>query len=144
VTTLVTDASIAVKWVVEEDGTSEALTLRRRASKLIAPEFLVAECANILCKKVQRDELFNDEALLAAQLLQAPRSSFCRLVLFWKRQRRLPSSSTMRHMIAFTSHWHLNRDRCALLQDQLSLVLQLRSSLAYFLGSWGPRFAYLP
>jgi len=70
VTTLVIDASIAVKWVVEEDGTSEALTLRRRA-KVIAPELLVAECANILWKKVQRDELSNDEALLAARLLQA-------------------------------------------------------------------------
>ena len=66
-TTLVIDASIAVKWVVEEDGTSEALTLRRRA-KVIAPELLVAECANILWKKVQRDELSNDEALLAARL----------------------------------------------------------------------------
>jgi predicted nucleic acid-binding protein len=70
VTTLVIDASIAVKWVVEEDGTAEALTLRRRA-KLIAPELLTAECANILWKKVQRDELSKDEALLAARLLQA-------------------------------------------------------------------------
>ena len=68
--TLVIDASIAVKWVVEEDGTPEALTLRRRA-KLIAPELLVAECSNILWKKVQRDELSNDEAFLAARLLQA-------------------------------------------------------------------------
>jgi predicted nucleic acid-binding protein len=50
VNTLVIDASIAVKWVVEEDGTSEALALRQKA-KLIAPELLVAECANILWKK---------------------------------------------------------------------------------------------
>lgn len=68
--TLVIDASIAIKWVVEEDGTAEALTLRRRA-KLIAPELLAAECANILWKKVQRDELSKDEAFLAARLLQA-------------------------------------------------------------------------
>jgi len=70
VNTLVIDASIAVKWVVEEDGTAEALRLRRRA-KLIAPELLTAECANILWKKVQRDELSKDEAFLAARLLQA-------------------------------------------------------------------------
>jgi len=70
VTTLVVDASIVVKWVVEEEGTPKALALRRRA-KLIAPELLVAECANILWKKVQRNELSNDEALLAARLLQA-------------------------------------------------------------------------
>jgi predicted nucleic acid-binding protein len=69
VSTLVVDASIAIKWVVEEDGTAEALTLRGRA-RLIAPELLVAECANILWKKVQRGELSTQEALLAARLLQ--------------------------------------------------------------------------
>lgn len=68
-TTLVIDASIAVKWVVEEEGTPQALALRQRA-KLIAPELLVAECANILWKKVQRNELSSGEALLAARLLQ--------------------------------------------------------------------------
>jgi predicted nucleic acid-binding protein len=67
---LVIDASIAVKWVVEEDGTPEALALRQKA-KLIAPELLVAECANILWKKVKRGELLKEEALLAAGLLQA-------------------------------------------------------------------------
>jgi predicted nucleic acid-binding protein len=69
VNTLVIDASIAVKWVVEEDGTAEALVLRQKA-KLIAPELLIAECANILWKKVQRGELLKNEALLAARLLQ--------------------------------------------------------------------------
>ena len=67
--TLVIDASIAVKWVVQEHGTAEALVLRQKA-KLIAPELLIAECANILWKKVQRGELLKDEALLAARLLQ--------------------------------------------------------------------------
>ena len=66
---LVVDASIAVKWVVEEDGTPQALMLRREA-KLIAPDLLIAECANILWKKVQRNELSKEEALLAARLLQ--------------------------------------------------------------------------
>jgi predicted nucleic acid-binding protein len=70
VNTLVIDASIAVKWVVEENGTPQALRLRQRM-KLIAPELLIAECANILWKKVQRGELSKDEALLAARLLQA-------------------------------------------------------------------------
>ena len=67
--TFVIDASIAVKWVVEEDGTAEALALRQRG-KLIAPQLLVAECTNILWKKVQREELLKEEALLAARLLQ--------------------------------------------------------------------------
>jgi predicted nucleic acid-binding protein len=69
VSTLVIDASVALKWVVEEPGTPEALSLRQKA-KLIAPELLIAECANILWKKVQRDELSQQEASLAARLLQ--------------------------------------------------------------------------
>jgi len=67
--TLVIDASIAVKWVVEEDGTPEALVLRQKA-KLTAPDLMIPECANILWKKVQRNELSKTEALLAARLLQ--------------------------------------------------------------------------
>lgn len=67
--TLVIDASVAVKWVVEEEGTQAALALRGQ-TKLIAPELLVAECANILWKKIQRNELSQDEGFLAAKLLQ--------------------------------------------------------------------------
>jgi predicted nucleic acid-binding protein len=69
VSVLVIDASIAVKWVVEEDGTPEALAIRQKA-RLIAPDLLIAECANILWKKVQRRELVKQEALIAARLLQ--------------------------------------------------------------------------
>lgn len=62
-TTHVIDASIALKWVVEETGTPDALVLRQRA-RLIAPGLLLAECANILWKKVRRDELSKDEAMI--------------------------------------------------------------------------------
>ena len=68
--TLVIDASIAIKWVVEEDGTELALALRQQA-RLVAPELIVPECANILCKKVQKKELSKEEALIAARLLQS-------------------------------------------------------------------------
>ena len=67
--TLVVDASIAVKWVIEEAGTPEALSLCHGA-RLLAPELLVAECANILWKKALRNELSTDEALFAARLLE--------------------------------------------------------------------------
>ncbi|MBS0219527.1 MAG: type II toxin-antitoxin system VapC family toxin [Proteobacteria bacterium] len=56
--------------MVEEEGTLQALALRRGA-KLIAPELLATGCADILWKKAQRRELSTDEALLAARLLQA-------------------------------------------------------------------------
>ena len=68
--TLVVDASVAIKWVVEEEGTDLALALRQKA-RLIAPDLIVAECATILWKKAQRKELSKDEALIAARLLQS-------------------------------------------------------------------------
>jgi predicted nucleic acid-binding protein len=46
---------------------AEALALRQKA-KLIAPELLVAECADILWKKVQRRELLKQEALIGGSL----------------------------------------------------------------------------
>jgi len=67
VSSLVIDASVAVKWVIEEEGTTEALALRDRA--LAAPDLLIAECANILWKKVRRNELSEQEAVFAAGLL---------------------------------------------------------------------------
>jgi predicted nucleic acid-binding protein len=65
----VIDASIVIKWVVEEDGTAEALALRRAYDKLLAPDLLVSECANVLWKKVARGQLTPEEAQLAARLI---------------------------------------------------------------------------
>ena len=48
---LVVDARVAVKWVIQEPGTAEALELRRHQS--LAPDLLIAECANVLWKKVR-------------------------------------------------------------------------------------------
>jgi predicted nucleic acid-binding protein len=55
VSALVINASIAIKWVIEEEGTKEALALRNQA--LAAPDLLIAECANILWKKARRRKL---------------------------------------------------------------------------------------
>ena len=66
--TLVVDASVAIKWVVDEPGTDEALALRRY--RLSAPDLLIPECANILWKKVRRKELTEQEAILTARLLE--------------------------------------------------------------------------
>src|SRR5436305_3870067 len=68
-TRLVIDASIAIKWVVQEEGSEAALALRTRA-ELIAPDLMIVECANILWKKVERNEVSKSEALIAARLLQ--------------------------------------------------------------------------
>lgn len=68
-TDLVVDASVAIKWVIAERGTPEALSLRR-SNRLYAPELLVAECANALWRKTRLAELTKDEAVFAARLLQ--------------------------------------------------------------------------
>jgi predicted nucleic acid-binding protein len=61
------DASVAIKWVIDEDGTRKALALR--SYLLAAPDLLTAECANILWKKVRRGEISDEEASFAANLL---------------------------------------------------------------------------
>lgn len=67
--TLVIDASVAVKWVVTEEGSDDAVRLRS-AFSFVAPELLLPECANILWKKVQLRELEPTEACLAIGLLE--------------------------------------------------------------------------
>ncbi|MDX2145353.1 MAG: type II toxin-antitoxin system VapC family toxin [Rhodospirillaceae bacterium] len=67
-TNLVVDASVVIKWVIDEDGTADALGLRKH--KLYAPDLIVAECANVLWKKARRKELSHQEALLAAELIE--------------------------------------------------------------------------
>lgn len=63
----VIDASVAVKWVVEEAGSTQALRLR--GHRLAAPDLLIAECANIIWKKHRLGELTDPEAAVAIRLL---------------------------------------------------------------------------
>ncbi|WP_299653982.1 type II toxin-antitoxin system VapC family toxin [uncultured Jannaschia sp.] len=67
-TGIVIDASVAIKWVVGEEGSEDAVRLIG-GPRLSAPDLLMSECANILWKKVRRGELTRNEALLAIDLL---------------------------------------------------------------------------
>ncbi|MEZ2410634.1 type II toxin-antitoxin system VapC family toxin [Bosea sp. RCC_152_1] len=66
---VVVDASVAIKWVVAEEGSQVAVDLRSQF-RFASPELLIPECANILWKKTQRGELTREEAILAARLLE--------------------------------------------------------------------------
>lgn len=66
---VVVDASVVIKWVVQEAGSRDALGLLD-GPVLAAPDLLVSEYANILWKKARRGELTRDEAMLSAELLQ--------------------------------------------------------------------------
>ena len=65
----VIDASVAIKWVIDEAGSARAASLLT-GSRLVAPDLLLVECANVLWKKVRRAELSAEEALVAIRLLQ--------------------------------------------------------------------------
>ncbi len=67
---LVVDASVAIKVLVGEPDSGAAVEAYR-SHHFLAPELLLAECANILWKKVRRGELSADEGLVASRLLQA-------------------------------------------------------------------------
>lgn len=53
----VVDASVVVKWFVAEPGHVEALALLKSKARLFAPDFMLAEVANVLRRKFKRGEL---------------------------------------------------------------------------------------
>jgi predicted nucleic acid-binding protein len=69
-TRYVVDASVAIKWFVDEEVAEEARILLGDDYELAAPDFFLIECGNILWKKVQRAELLIEEARLIRQALE--------------------------------------------------------------------------
>jgi predicted nucleic acid-binding protein len=69
VTRLVVDASVALKWIVAEPGSAEAASLRA-AERLLAPDLIMAECANVIWKLARRGEVTEDFARTAARVFE--------------------------------------------------------------------------
>ncbi|MRX50757.1 PIN domain-containing protein [Paracoccus sp. S-4012] len=67
-TLIVIDASVAIKWLVDEDGSDAALALQGR--DLAAPALLRIEAANVLRTLVARRAATRDEARDLFALLQ--------------------------------------------------------------------------
>ena len=71
--TLVVDASLALKWAVEEEYSEEALRLwdlcQARAEVLMAPPIFRPEVTNALHQKVRRGEVGRPEAVEGLQQL---------------------------------------------------------------------------
>lgn len=63
---LVVDASVAVKWILVEDGRDEALRIQEQYQDekidLIAPPLLLSEVANVLWKRARRGDLTPHQA----------------------------------------------------------------------------------
>ncbi len=54
---LVVDASVVIKWYLEEPLWSEARHLAERADELHAPDLLIAEVGNVVWKRCLRDDI---------------------------------------------------------------------------------------
>lgn len=65
---VIVDASVALKWVIEEQGSLEA---RRLVSEetLAAPSLLFIECANVLWAKARRGQIQEADARIALQAI---------------------------------------------------------------------------
>lgn len=59
---LVVDASIAAKWLIPEQFTTKALSLRGRPYQLLVPPHLRVEVSNALWKRHRRGDLTLDDA----------------------------------------------------------------------------------
>jgi predicted nucleic acid-binding protein len=68
--TVVVGASVALKRVIEEDG-SEAAGALLLEEPLAAPDLLIVECANVLRAKARRGVLGRDLAGAALAAIQA-------------------------------------------------------------------------
>jgi predicted nucleic acid-binding protein len=66
----VVDASVAIKWFVEEPYSAEADRLLSKSSDLWAPDLIWAEAGNILWKKWRRNEISREEARAVLQDLR--------------------------------------------------------------------------
>ena len=68
----VVDASVAVKWFVQEELRAEARELLRRDEALYAPALVLAEISNTLWKKVLRNEISDEQAQKASHRSHDP------------------------------------------------------------------------
>ena len=59
---LVVDASVAIKWFVQEPLRPQARTLLADRHEFVEPDLLVAEVANIAWKKTVRGEIQPEQA----------------------------------------------------------------------------------
>jgi predicted nucleic acid-binding protein len=59
---LIVDASVVIKWFVEESLHAEARHIYKYQRDILAPDFVLVEVANVAWKKVQRQEIKTEQA----------------------------------------------------------------------------------
>lgn len=67
--TCVIDASVAVKWFVEERGSTAARTVLSKGEPLLAPDLILVETSNTAWKKVRRKEMTREQGEAMVRVL---------------------------------------------------------------------------
>jgi predicted nucleic acid-binding protein len=67
---LVVDASVAIKWFVEETGADRARDLWAQHDELVAPDLLVPEVCSAIWRKARLGQIVADQALEAVGRLK--------------------------------------------------------------------------
>lgn len=73
----VVDASVAVKWFIDEEGHDDALKLMTSGAEFIAPDIILAEVANVMRRKVRSGHI---SAIQAKEAVKALKESLKRFV----------------------------------------------------------------
>jgi predicted nucleic acid-binding protein len=63
------DASVAVKWFIDEPGTDTAIRLLEGDDQLIAPEFIISEVANAAWRRFASGDIDREQARAIPQAL---------------------------------------------------------------------------
>jgi predicted nucleic acid-binding protein len=92
---LVVDASVALKWVLDEPGDREARAIIQTREPLIAPELIVAEVVNVAWKRLMSGEIGPRQASVIAT--EVPRVFAELLAIGPLRMRALEIATELRH-----------------------------------------------
>ena len=67
----VVDASVACKWFFDEELSSEAQALAATRYVLLAPDLIIAECANVAWRRVRDGQISREQAEASLKALPA-------------------------------------------------------------------------
>lgn len=117
---LVVDASVAVQWVLDEDGTARANALRSE-DNLIAPTLIAAEIGSAIWKAVRRGTVTRADGIIAIEAALLP---FQLLITTEElRVRALELAIDLNHPIYDCFYLALaERERCALVSADAKLL----------------------
>lgn len=117
---LVIDASVAVQWVLEQEGSARASILRNE-DDLIAPTLIAAEIGSALWKAVRRDKLSRLDAVAAIDAALLPFEALVSMEEL--RAPALEFAIDLSHPIYDCFYLALaERERCALITADARLI----------------------